>query len=212
MPDTNQAQLDELLQRLRAGDRVAAGDLWIRFEPEIRRMLQVRLWQSGLRGREETEDRLQSVALLFFDRLDRGKLDERLNDLESPEELLNLLKKMAAGKYVDWIRRRSAQRRGEGKKRALETMKLDPTADETRASQALQHEELAQQGMALLDENERCIAELFRSGRNWQQIADELGTTREAVRKQFYRAVDRLKKRVFGNMSDDGRSKGDRRR
>jgi RNA polymerase sigma factor (sigma-70 family) len=205
----SQSQFDDLLQRVRAGDRTAAGSLWLQFEPEIRRMLRVRLWQSGLRGREETEDRLQSVALLFFDRLDRGKLDDLLDDVEGPDQLLNLLKKMARGKYVDWIRRRSAQRRGKGRRRALEAMDFDPASNETRASQALQHQELVGRGMALLDENEQRIAELIRSGRKWQQIADELGTTREAVRKQFYHAVDRLKQRVIGNTSDDSPSTRD---
>jgi RNA polymerase sigma factor (sigma-70 family) len=198
MPDTGEPTFDELLQRLRAGDRVEAGDLWLQFEPEIRRTLRVRLWQSGLRGREETEDRLQSVALLFFDRLDRGKLDQRLDELSSPEALLNLLKKMAQGKYVDWIRRRSAQRRGERKKRGLDALEFEPAADDTRPSQDLQHRELVEQGFGLLDEHERRIAELLRTGHTWQQIAGELGITREAVRKQFYRAVDRLKARLFG--------------
>lgn len=212
MSDAGKPTFEELLRRVRAGDRAAAGELWKQFEAEIRRTLRVRLWQSGLRGREETEDRLQSVALLFFDRLDRGKLDERLDELKSPDELLNLLKQMAQGKYVDWIRRRSAQRRGERKKQSLEAAEFEPAADETRASEALQHEELVQQGLALLDADEQRIAELLRTGHNWEQIARELGTTREAVRKQFYRAVHRLQEKLFGSTSDDIRRKGNRRR
>ena len=212
MSDAGKSAFDDLLSRVRSGDRAAAGELWNQCEPEIRRTLRVRLWQSGLRGRQETEDRLQSVALLFFDRLDRGKLDERLDRLESPEELLNLLRQMAQGKFVDWIRRRSAQRRGERRKQSLEAGDFEPAADETRASQALQHEELVQQGLALLDGNEQQIAELLRTGHNWQQIADQLGTTREAVRKQFYRAVDRLKDRWFGSTRHVIRPEGDRRR
>ena len=212
MSDAGKSSFDDLLGRVRSGDRAAAGELWNHCEPEIRRTLRVRLWQSGLRGRQETEDRLQSVALLFFDRLDRGKLDERLDRLESPEELLNLLRQMAQGKFVDWIRRRSAQRRGERRKQSLEAGDFEPAADETRASQALQHEELVQQGLALLDGNEQQIAELLRTGHNWQQIADQLGTTREAVRKQFYRAVDRLKERLLGSTSHVIRPEGDRRR
>ena len=211
MADSDQPTFAELLRRVRAGDRAAAGELWQQFEPEIRRTLRVRLWQSGLRGREETEDRLQSVALLFFDRLDRGKLDQWLDELESPEALRNLLQQMAQGKYVDWIRRRSARRRGERKQQSLEAAGFEPAADETRASQALQNQELVEQGLALLDENERQIAELLRTGHNWERIAAQLGTTREAVRKQFYRAAERLKERLFGSTSDDIRSKGHRR-
>ena len=203
MPDAGEPTFDDLLQRVRSGDRAAAGEFWLRFEPEIRRTLRVRLWQSGLLGREETEDRLQSVALLFFDRLDRGKLDQRLDELDSPEAVLNLLKKMAQGKYVDWIRRRSAQQRGEQKKRGLSAAGFEPVDDETRASLALQHRELVKQGLALLDETEQRIAELLRTGHTWQQIADDLGTTRDAVRKQFYRAVDRLKERLLGSSSDE---------
>jgi RNA polymerase sigma factor (sigma-70 family) len=212
MSNAGKPTFEELLRRVRSGDRAAAGELWQQFEAEIRRTLRVRLWQSGLRGREETEDRLQSVALLFFDRLDRGKLDQRLDELQTPEELLNLLKQMAQGKYVDWIRRRSAQRRGEQKKRSLEALEFEPAADETRASQALQQRELVQQGLALLDAHEQRIAELLRTGYHWQQIADQLGTTREAVRKQFYHAVDRLRARLFGSTNDDFRRKGTRRR
>jgi DNA-directed RNA polymerase specialized sigma24 family protein len=80
---------------------------------------------------------------------------------------------------------------------------FEPPADETRASQVLQHDELVRQGLALLDENERCIAELVRGGYTWQEIADQLATTREAVRKQFYRAVNRLRQRLFGSTTDD---------
>lgn len=202
MSENGRPNFDEPLRRLRAGDRDAAGELWLSFEPEIRRMLRVRLWQSGLRGREQTEDRVQSVALLFFDRLDRGKLDDRLRELETPEELLNLLRKMAHGKYVDWIRRRGAQRRGAGKRQPLASQ-YEPPADSTRASQALQHDELVQQGLAMLSDEERRIAELLREGSSWQQIADCLGTTRESVRKHFYRAVDRLKRRLLGSTRDE---------
>ncbi len=212
MSDDDTPNFDELLQRVRAGDYAAAGELWVRFEPEIRRTLRVRLWQSGLRGREETEDRLQSVALLFFDRLDRGKLDQRLDELESPEELLNLLKKMARGKYVDWIRYRSAERRGQQKKQGMEAMAVEPPGDDTRVSQAVQHDELVRDGLAELDDDERRIADLRRAGHSWQQIADHLNTTREAVRKKFYRAVDRLKQRLFGSASDDVRPQGHGRR
>jgi RNA polymerase sigma factor (sigma-70 family) len=203
MSDANESRFEDLMGRVRAGDRAAAGELWVRFEPEIRRTLRVRLWQSGLRGCEETDDRLQSVALLFFDRLDRGRLDERLDELQTPEALLNLLKKMAQGKYVDWIRHRSAQRRGEHQKRALDVVGVEPADDETRASVALQHQELVKQGLALLNEEEQHIAELLRTGHTWQQIADTLKTSREAVRKQFYRAVERLKQRLLGSASDD---------
>lgn len=108
--------------------------------------------------------------------------------------------------------RRSAQRRGARKKRSLEATEFEPATNETRASQALQHQELVEQGLALLDENEQYIAELLRTGHNWQQIADQLGTTREAVRKQFYRAAERLKERLFGSTSDDIRPTANRRR
>jgi RNA polymerase sigma factor (sigma-70 family) len=208
MPNADSSIPDELFRRVRAGDHTAVAELWIRFEPEIRRTMRVRLWQSGLRGREDTEDRLQSVALLFFDRLDRGKLDQRLDELESPQELLNLLQQMARGKFVDWIRRRGAQRRGEQKKQSLEALAVEPPIDETGASQALQHDELVQRGLALLNENERRIAELLRTGHNWQQIAGQLNSTREAVRKQFYRAVDRLRHQLFESTSDDIRPQG----
>jgi RNA polymerase sigma factor (sigma-70 family) len=210
MSDANHQRFEDLMGRVRAGDRTAAGELWVQFEPEIRRTLRVRLWQSGLRGSEETDDRLQSVALLFFDRLGRGKLDERLEELQSPEALLNLFKKMAQGKYVDWIRHRSAQRRGERRKRALDGVGAEPADDETRASVELQHQELVEQGLALLNEEEQRIAEMLRTGHTWQQIADRLKISREAVRKQFYRAVKRLKQRLLGSASDDASPPGPR--
>jgi DNA-binding NarL/FixJ family response regulator len=54
-----------------------------------------------------------------------------------------------------------------------------------------------------LDETEQQIAELLRTGHTWQQIADLLDMTREAVRKQFYRAVERLRRRLLGSVSDE---------
>jgi DNA-binding NarL/FixJ family response regulator len=70
---------------------------------------------------------------------------------------------------------------------------------------------MVEQGLGLLDDQERLIAERLRTGRTWQQIADELQMTRDAVRKHFYRAVERLKQHLLGSTSDDLAPKGSRR-
>ena len=197
------SSFQQLLGQVRAGDREAAGEFWRQFEPELRRTIRVRLWQSGLQGRGETDDRIQSVALLFFDRLDRGKLDDRLDELESPIAALNLLKKMAQGRFIDWLRRRGAQRRDERKKHSLDTAVVDPSADDTSPSEAVHHAEQLEGVFKLLDETERRVAELLLLGRTWNQVADELEMNREVVRRKHYRAVHRLQHMLGRGATED---------
>src|SRR5262249_20828162 len=79
-----------LIRRLRDGDPDAAAEIVRQYEPEIRRILRVRLSTSRLRKELDSADICQSVMANFFFRAALGQFE-----LESPERLLRLLVTMA---------------------------------------------------------------------------------------------------------------------
>ena len=96
----------ELLNRIRTGDAVAAEELVRTYEPELRRAIRVRLTDARLRRLVDSIDICQSVLAGFFVRTAAGQFD-----VESPEELLKLLVTMARNRVIDWARRSQADRR-----------------------------------------------------------------------------------------------------
>src|SRR5215471_1041902 len=96
-----QQAFQELLGRLRTGDREAAAELVRTYEPEVRRFARMRLTDPRLRRTLETMDVCQSVMAVFFVRVAAGQFE-----LEGPEDLLKLLATMVRNKVIDHARRR----------------------------------------------------------------------------------------------------------
>jgi RNA polymerase sigma factor (sigma-70 family) len=178
---------------MRDGDRDAAGHLWREFRPAIERKIKFELRKYGLVARGFSEERIQSVALLFFDRLWRGKLDSALERCEKPEQLLNLFRKMAQGKVVDWLRKENAARRDQSKKRPVDG--IDPIDNGSTPSQVASRGEQVERANSLLTGEERRIIELH-SDHNWDEIAQILDLGKEAVRKRYERAIARVKQQL----------------
>src|SRR5436305_3757208 len=103
MADTT---FEELIQRVRAGDQDAAGELVRRYEPAIRRAVHFRLGDAHLGGMLDSMDICQSVLASFFVRAASGQYD-----LQEPEHLLKLLVAMARNKLKFQARKQRAQRR-----------------------------------------------------------------------------------------------------
>src|SRR5436305_8371028 len=90
----------DYLRRIRAGDAEAAAELVRRYEPVIRTEVRVRLFDRALRRRFDSLDVCQSVLASFFLRAAAGEYD-----LDTPEQLVGLLKKMAFHKLANQVRR-----------------------------------------------------------------------------------------------------------
>src|SRR5262245_28986230 len=92
----------ESMRRIRAGDEQAAAELVRQYEPLIRRAVRLRLEDQRLRRVFDSMDICQSVLASFFVRSAAGQYD-----LEQPEQLLNLLVRMARNKLASAARGQS---------------------------------------------------------------------------------------------------------
>ena len=89
-----------LMEQVRDGDQQAAAELLERYEPAIRRAIRLRLTDARMRAVLDTMDICQSVMASFFMRAALGQYD-----LETPEQLRNLLVAMARNKLGMQVRR-----------------------------------------------------------------------------------------------------------
>jgi RNA polymerase sigma-70 factor (ECF subfamily) len=176
-----------LLRRVRAGDQEAAAELVRQFEPEIRRAIRIHLTDSRLRRTLDSMDICQSVLANFFVRAAAGQFD-----LEDPRQLFRLLVKMANNKLLDHARHQQAERRDQRRVQAGGSVLEGVAGSESTPSQILAGRELLDALRQRMTEEERWIAEQRAAGREWADIAQELGDKPEALRKRFDRAMNRL--------------------
>jgi RNA polymerase sigma factor (sigma-70 family) len=166
----------ELIRRIRAGDAEASAELVRRYEGAIRRQARLRLG-ADLRGLLDSMDVCQSVLKSFFVRVASGQFR-----LETPEQLLKLLVTMARNKVREEARRAIA-----GDRSAEEPFDPGPSP-----SESLIVEDLLEEVRRRLTAEEREMWERRRRGGSWDEIAQDLGGTAVARRKQYSRAMDRV--------------------
>jgi RNA polymerase sigma factor (sigma-70 family) len=179
---------EELMRRVRAGDQQAAEELVRRYEPTIRRVVRVRLVDTRLQRLFDSMDVCQSVFGSFFVHAALGDYE-----LNTPEQLLNLLVAMSRRKVVDQSRRAGAARRDY--RRVTEgpaDREKNWAATGASPSQQVAGRELLDEFRRRLTDQERLLADKRAAGLNWNQIAAETGGSPEALRKQLARAVERV--------------------
>jgi len=182
MPDE---PFTDLMARVRAGDEQAATLLVRRYEPEVRREVRFLLRDPFLRRSFDSLDICQSVMGSFFLRASLGEYD-----LGRPEDLVRLLVSMTRNKVVDATRRQRAQRRDHRRSTSLDA--IDLAADTPGPSQVAEGREMLAAFRGRLNDEERRLADLRAGGKEWADIASEVGGTAEARRKQLTRAVARV--------------------
>jgi RNA polymerase sigma-70 factor (ECF subfamily) len=173
----------DLIRRVRAGDGAAAAELVRTYEPAIRRAARIRLSDSRLQRLFDSMDISQSVFASFFIRAALGQYD-----IDKPDQLLRLLVTMSRKKLADHARYQAADRRDYRRERPVPAgIASGPDPGQQVATRELLHEFRRR-----LSPAERRLADLRAAGRNWNQIAAELGASAEALRKQLARAVERI--------------------
>jgi len=177
----------DLIRRVRAGDQDAAAELVRQYEPAIRRAVHFRLVDAGLRRLLDSTDICQAVFLSFFVRTASGQYE-----LETPEQLQQLLVKMARNKLVNLAQQQHTERRDDRRlaRRSIEQMSV--VAPGSSASEQLAAKELLQETRRRLSGAARQVLELRERGRDWASIAVELGGSPEALRKAYTRALNRV--------------------
>ena len=182
-----------LIARVRAGDEQAAAELVRRYEPAIRRAVRFRLADARLGSLLDSMDICQSVLASFFVRVALGQFE-----LETPDQLLRLLATMTRNKLAGQVKGHGAARRDfrrveaapgdrDDEAGAERIAGLDPTPRRELAAR-----ELLDEALRRLSPEERRILDCREQGGQWAEIAAELGSSPEALRKRLARAVDRV--------------------
>jgi RNA polymerase sigma-70 factor (ECF subfamily) len=181
------ATFAEFLRRIRRGDEHAAVELVRRYEPLIRREVRLGISDSRLNRAFDSIDVCQSVLASFFVRAATGQYD-----LESPEQLVQLLMSMARNKLASLARREHRLRRDS--RRVAETQPEvleDVVDDEDSPSEIVLRRELVERMRAELSDDERQIADLRVEGLGWVEVAERLGGSAQARRMQLARGIER---------------------
>jgi RNA polymerase sigma factor (sigma-70 family) len=177
----------DLILRVRAGEEAAAAELVRRYEPSLRRAIRLRLRDPRLRRLLDTVDICQSVLADFFVRAALGRFE-----LGRPEQLLHLLAVMARHKLINQFHKQRAVRRDLRRVESAPAEDHALAAPDTTPSQKVAGQELLREARRRLAPDERQLLEFREQGWEWSQIAAELGSSPEALRKKLARAVERV--------------------
>jgi len=185
MPDALSFQ--DLIRRVQAGDQDAATELVRRYEATVRRVVRFRLVDARLGAAFDSMDICQSVLASFFVRAASGQFD-----LHQPEDLVKLLATMARNKLADQARRERAGRRDRRRVTGTGSATDRLATRDPSPSQQVAADELLREARRRLTPAERQLVELGGQGRDWADIAAELGEDAVVLRKRLSRALDRV--------------------
>lgn len=183
----DEPDFSEFIERIRAGDEEAAAKLVRQYEPAIRLEVRMRLSDPRIARVLDSMDICQSVLASFFARAALGQYD-----LAEPGQLVRLLVKMARNKLAFQVRHHRSQRRDAARLETTSSRALEETALEPSTSRLVAGKDLLTQFRRHLSPEERELADLRGQGWAWQEIAEKLGGTAQARRKQLSRAADRI--------------------
>jgi RNA polymerase sigma-70 factor (ECF subfamily) len=179
--------LHELIRRVRSGDQDAAAEIVKLYQPHVHRAVRLRMRDSRLRLGLDAVDVCQSVMASFFARLALGQFE-----VDTPEQLVKLLERMARNKVASQARKAQVTRR------EVEGLDGSPITPEPQTASALDPirvasgRDLLEQFQRRMSREERQISDMRGAGREWAEIADEIGSTAGALRKKLSRALDRI--------------------
>lgn len=158
-----------------------------RYEPLIRREVRLGISDRRLKRAFDSLDVCQSVLASFFVRAATGQYD-----LESQEQLVQLLMSMARNKLASLARREHRLRRDVRRVAESKPEILEQVVDKVDSpSQIVLRRELVERMRAELSDDERQIADLRMEGLGWDEVAARLGGTAQARRMQLARAIER---------------------
>src|SRR5207244_6211703 len=117
----------------------------------------------------------------FFVRVAAGQFE-----LEKPEQLVKLLGTMARNKLLNVAQKYQAQRRDQRRVETDGAAALEAVTDPAGSpSRIVAGAGLVQPVRGQMSDDERYLAEQRGLGRDWAELAAELGSTPDALRKQL---------------------------
>ena len=181
--DRDQAPGDQLrtfLDRIRAGDELAARELLARYEAQVRLVVRRQLPRL-LRSRFDSLDFLQSVWASFFRRLRAGP-----EQFEDPRYLVTFLARVAKNKVIDEYRRAASRKHDIRREEPLWAGGSPPReliADQDTASELAEANEAFSRLRDLLPADRREILGLKAEGLSSREIGARLGLSERTVRR-----------------------------
>jgi len=174
-----------LMQRARQGDATAADELVRRYEPVIRRAIRIRLVEPRLQRYLDSSDICQSVI-----RRALGALGDETLPAENPRQLVAWLIRVAHNRFNQALRRLRVVENHLDEAAQEAADKAGGPADTSQAER-MANRELVELVCSRLNAEERDIAERYSLGESWETIASALGGKPDALRKRFFRALQR---------------------
>jgi DNA-directed RNA polymerase specialized sigma24 family protein len=182
----DESEFREILDRAGRHDTEAERLLVERFGPVVER--EIRLSTIGLPNNVGRSDIYQSVMGRLFLGVYAGRYE-----LDRPEELVRLLKRMTRNRLIDHHRHKKIERVVAAEN--SEQAPYDPVDEQTSPSEDLRFGEIKDDFERRIGDDVRAIFELRRRDLGWDAIAESLGKGgAEAIRKRYERAVDRVLK------------------
>lgn len=183
----------DLLARVRAGDADAETELVNRYGDAVRRVARYRIRRSRLTHRLDSVDILQSVMKSFLMRYAGSDTPWRI---DTPEQLVNLLLDMVGNTVVDKKRREMTAKRGGGVQ--IEPIVFDPPARrrESPVDAAITRELAALCLEKLSADGRRLFRLRWEEQLEWSAIAALEGSTAEACRNKFNRALEAVREQL----------------
>jgi RNA polymerase sigma-70 factor (ECF subfamily) len=184
-------RFDDLMALVRNGNQEAAAELVRRHGSAVRRFVRFRLTHPRMRALLDSMDICQSVLASFFFRATAGQYD-----VDSPDQLVQLLSRMARNKLASHARKEHVGRYDARRPEDLMDHTEGLRSRASNPAEEISARELCQKALGLLTNEERELVERRREGCDWATIALEKGSTAIVVRKKFSRAIDRVLKEV----------------
>lgn len=178
--------LTDLIARAANGDEAAAEKLIVDFSSVIARELRTQRRFYDLKSLVDSEDIAQSVWRCFFYALAQSTATFR-----DSREVAAYLSKVTQNRIETEFRRQRADKRDV--RRTINSVNFE-VADQTAAhpSHKLSMIEFLQSVMLHMTPSERLLAKRRAEGATWEEIALEMQTTPDALRKRHTRAAARI--------------------
>lgn len=180
---------EKFLAALRKGDEKAVGELIRICEPQLRRIARARLAEGNLRRQADSMDIVQSVLTSFLRHAAAGDFA-----IETPDQLLKLLRTMALNRLRDLARKGG----GDGRNRSV--AEHSPSASRVSKivaggptpSEHLVLEDFLEQFLLGLSPEGQQIHRWRTWGWSWAEIASELNAPPNTIRIRFARETLRV--------------------
>jgi RNA polymerase sigma factor (sigma-70 family) len=143
----------------------------------------------------DSTDIYQSVFMEFFAALKRQQLQ-----VESDSQMLRVLATMARNNVVKQTEKQQALRRDMRRTASAPAEEMSLTSHDPDPADIVVRRLLIQSIQSRLTEEELSLIRRRVDGQSWQEIADELGSTADAVRMRVVRIGARIKREL--NLDD----------